>query len=214
MNPVVNLASREFSPLVQRCNELQRQLRSFHTHLARQNIKIKDNDTEANMSLTEFESQFTDLDRQLQQFHDSTREIDRRQAELIEMRNVLETAATCLSDSLEQTFFQSVTDSSPARSILSFVPLETGSPLSANESSPESEVSLSFIAGIVPLATAELFQRMLFFSLRGNLHIKIIPLSDPLNDPSNVCYPLSSSYLTACFSPRTYRTSWNKKLSF
>ncbi|ORY01540.1 V0/A0 complex, 116-kDa subunit of ATPase [Basidiobolus meristosporus CBS 931.73] len=177
LNPDLSFFQRSFSDEIRRLNDIERQLRNFSEQCESSNIKIPHmnaDSTGTNQPITgrdihDLAEQLSEHEDKLSNFNDSYRALQRQHQELIENKYVLEGSAN-IQD------IGSLQCPAPAQDQPDS-DVETG-----KTELNQSVSSVGFVAGTIPRNKINVFERVLWRSLRGNLYMYQSEIPEPLTD--------------------------------
>ncbi|KAK9728053.1 H(+)-transporting V0 sector ATPase subunit a [Basidiobolus ranarum] len=181
LNPNLSSFQRSFSDEIRRLNDIERQLRDFGEQCESSNIKISSVDVdspEAKRVITtrdihDLTEQLNDHETKLANFNDSHRTLLRQRQELIEHKYVLERSANLQdiqsipSATQHDTNAQGQTEDD----------VETGKTELNQQNS-----SVGFVAGTISRLKVNVFERILWRTLRGNLYMYQSEISELMTD--------------------------------
>ncbi|KAH7824921.1 putative V-type proton ATPase 116 kDa subunit a [Monocercomonoides exilis] len=168
LNPNVNQGKREYSGEIRRCNELKRSIRFFHSQLEKMKIVPDDTPLTQELSSTELGPMFEELETDLKHLIQGEDDLNRHRIELIEMRHVLSIG----SKFFEKTMGQASTTIASATSFPSNEIADDKELKGPDIDKPINPGSLMYSAGIISQSKMEMFYRMIFVALRGNVLVE------------------------------------------
>lgn len=182
LNKNVNAFQRNFVNDIRHYDEVSRQIRFLKSQIEKEEIKIK-KASEALTSvsrspkdLEELEQKISENEKIMIELNDSQRTLDKRYLELTEMRHVIKVTDEFFSNSKEQ---EKVQETANKKSESTDGLLKEEADLEAGKS----QSGVSFVAGVIPRAKINVFERILWRVLRGNLYMKTAEIEEPIKDP-------------------------------
>ncbi|KAF9348519.1 H(+)-transporting V0 sector ATPase subunit a [Mortierella sp. AD094] len=185
LNPDVNAFQRAFVNEIRRFDEMERQLRFFTSQIGKTGIHVRASlpssyliHPPSRQELDEIEARLCKHENRLLQLNSSHDTIQRRYWELVELRHVLREAAYFFEEaSSHQDEIRRSLDEPDARLLDD---LETGPSQEANGLG----LALGNVTGVIPRANMQIFERILWRTLRGNLYMNTAEIEEPVVDPS------------------------------
>lgn len=187
LNADVSAFQRNFVNEVKRTDEMERKLRFFDEQVTKERKEIfaegkTDRDALALLTVSnvtppkvgtidELETQFEDLEKELNQMNNNQEVLNRNYNELIEMKHVLTKDSAFFSEAVGDWH---ESDSEVAKSPLLVDP---------NTIEVSKSVKLGFITGVIKRDKFSSFERVLWRSTRGNLFMKHADIEDKIKDP-------------------------------
>ncbi|KAJ9133529.1 V-type proton ATPase subunit a [Pleurostoma richardsiae] len=189
LNSEVSAFQRAFTNEIRRLDNVERQLRYFHTQMEKAAIPLRKLDldvetlaTPTTSEIDELAERSQSLEHRIFQLNDSYETLKKREVELTEWRWVLREAGGFFDrahGNVEEIRASTDDDDAP---LLQDV--------EQNRSAPDVEQSFSgmnigFVAGVISRDRVAAFERILWRTLRGNLYMNQSEIPEPLIDPSN-----------------------------
>ncbi|RDW65027.1 putative vacuolar ATP synthase subunit [Coleophoma cylindrospora] len=190
LNADVTAFQRTFTQEIRRLDNVERQLRYFHSQMDKAGIPLRkldlDVDTLATPSATEIDElsdRSQSLEQRIASLNDSYETLKKREVELTEWRWVLREAGGFFDrahGNVEEINRSSMeADDAP---LLQDVE-QNGQNGDAERSF--SVMNIGFVAGVIPRERVAAFERILWRTLRGNLYMNQSEIPEPLVDPTN-----------------------------
>ncbi|KAI8992299.1 V-type ATPase, V0 complex, 116kDa subunit family [Pilobolus umbonatus] len=184
LNPSVNTFQRKYVSEIRRLDEMERQCRFFQAQLQKSEIPVRPLTAATYRSRARSAQEVDDLEENLKEFearivqmNSSYENLQRRYLQLTEMRHVLR----------ESSEFFKHTDEVRPEERRSLDEQDVSAPLLENDveqANFDSEnLSLGSITGVIARSRIQIFERVLWRSLRGNLYIKSAEIDEPIVDP-------------------------------
>ncbi|KAK2600145.1 H(+)-transporting V0 sector ATPase subunit a [Conoideocrella luteorostrata] len=189
LNEDVSAFQRTFTQEIRRLDNVERQLRYFHTQMEKVGISLRklDLDTErlaspSTSEIDELAERSQKLEQRVFALNDSYETLKKREGDLTEWRWVLREAGSFFDrahGNVEEIRASTDNDDAP---LLSDV--------EQHRDAPEVERSFSgmnigFVAGVIARDRVAAFERILWRTLRGNLYMNQSEIPEPLIDPTN-----------------------------
>ncbi|TPX10552.1 uncharacterized protein E0L32_008438 [Thyridium curvatum] len=189
LNGDVSAFQRAFTQEIRRLDNVERQLRYFHSQMDKAGIQLRklDLDVESlapptTTEIDELAERSQSLEQRVFQLNDSYETLKKREVELTEWRWVLREAGSFFDrahGNVEEIRASTEEDDAP---LLNDV--------EQHYQSPEVERSFSgmnigFVAGVISRDRVGAFERILWRTLRGNLYMNQSEIPEPLIDPTN-----------------------------
>ncbi|CAG8983338.1 hypothetical protein HYALB_00000505 [Hymenoscyphus albidus] len=194
LNSDVTAFQRTFTQEIRRLDNVERQLRYFHSQMEKAGIPLRkidfDVDTLAAPSASEID-ELSDRSQSLEQrvasLNDSYETLKKREVELIEWRCVLREAGQFFDrahGNVEEIRASMDDDDAP---LLQDVEQNTSGQNGQNGDAERSfsVMNIGFVAGVIPRDRVAAFERILWRTLRGNLYMNQSEISEALVDPTN-----------------------------
>ncbi|KAK1222729.1 H(+)-transporting V0 sector ATPase subunit a [Marasmius sp. AFHP31] len=194
LNPNVNPSQRAFVGEIRRFEEIGRQIRFLMDHIRRENDEVTVQVLEdtslpisreplSPQSLDELEETIRGREVRLTQMNDSCQKLAERKKSLLERISVLHETVVFFDQPSMQMEVRNSLDQHSANTPL----LLHGQPRD-QESQPVgmqegSSFTIGFVAGVIERSRASTLERVLWRSLRGNLFMKYLDVSEPFDDP-------------------------------
>ncbi|KAH9898679.1 V0/A0 complex, 116-kDa subunit of ATPase [Xylariomycetidae sp. FL2044] len=189
LNGNVSAFQRTFTQEIRRLDNVERQLRYFHTQMEKSNIPLRkldlDVETLAAPTTTEIDElaeRSQSLEQRIYQLNDSYETLKRREVELTEWRWVLREAGGFFDrahGNVEEIRASTEEDDAP---LLQDVEQHNQA---ADVERSFSGMNIGFVAGVINRDRVAAFERILWRTLRGNLYMNQSEIPEPLVDPSN-----------------------------
>ncbi|KAG5984202.1 H(+)-transporting V0 sector ATPase subunit a [Claviceps digitariae] len=189
LNEDVSAFQRTFTQEIRRLDNVERQLRYFHSQMEKTEIPLRKLDLDAERLATPSTSEIDELAERSQKLeqrvaalNDSYETLKKREGDLTEWRWVLREAGGFFDrahGNVEDMRTSTDNDNAPLLS-----------DLEQHRDAPEVERSFSgmnigFVAGVISRDRVAAFERILWRTLRGNLYMNQSEIPEPLVDPSN-----------------------------
>jgi len=192
LNSETTAFQRTFTQEIRRLDNVERQLRYFHTQMEKAGIPLRkldlDVDKLAAPSATEID-ELSDRSQSLEQrvasLNDSYETLKKREVELTEWRWVLREAGGFFDrahGNVEEIRASSDNDDAP---LLQDVEQHAQGQNGDAGDRSFSVMNIGFVAGVIPRDRVAAFERILWRTLRGNLYMNQSEIPEPLVDPSN-----------------------------
>ncbi|KAJ5183689.1 hypothetical protein N7492_001305 [Penicillium capsulatum] len=194
LNPDTNAFQRTFTKEIRRLDNVERQLRYFHSQMDKASIHMRPSsdfsDTLAAPMASEIDElaeRSESLEQRIVSLNDSYESLKKREVELSEWRWVLREAGGFFDRAHTQTedIRQSLdNDEAPLlRDVEQHAPRGVNGDTQGQQSF--SEMNIGFVAGVIPQDRIGAFERILWRTLRGNLYMNQSEIPDPIIDPTN-----------------------------
>ncbi|CAL5874704.1 uncharacterized protein PFLUO_LOCUS9005 [Penicillium psychrofluorescens] len=191
LNPDTNAFQRTFTKEIRRLDNVERQLRYFHTQMDKAAIPMRSS-TEFSDTLAaplaseidELAERSESLEQRIASLNDSYETLKKREVELTEWRWVLREAggffdrAHTHTEDIRQSFDN---DEAP---LLRDVEGGRGANGDTQGQQSFSEMNIGFVAGVIPRDRIGAFERILWRTLRGNLYMNQSEIPEPIIDPT------------------------------
>ncbi|KAJ5815046.1 hypothetical protein N7474_006823 [Penicillium riverlandense] len=191
LNPDTNAFQRTFTKEIRRLDNVERQLRYFHTQMDKAAIPMRSS-TEFSDTLAaplaseidELAERSESLEQRVASLNDSYETLKKREVELTEWRWVLREAggffdrAHTHTEDIRQSFDN---DEAP---LLRDVEGGRGANGDTQGQQSFSEMNIGFVAGVIPRDRIGAFERILWRTLRGNLYMNQSEIPEPIIDPT------------------------------
>ncbi|KAG6304023.1 H(+)-transporting V0 sector ATPase subunit a [Claviceps aff. purpurea] len=189
LNEDVSAFQRTFTQEIRRLDNVERQLRYFHSQMDKTGITLRkldlDTDRLASPSTSEIDElaeRSQKLEQRVSALNDSYETLKKREGDLTEWRWVLREAGSFFDrahGNVEDIRASTDSDDAPLLS-----------DIEQHREAPEVERSFSgmnigFVAGVIGRERVAAFERILWRTLRGNLYMNQSEIPEPLIDPSN-----------------------------
>ncbi|KAG5998307.1 H(+)-transporting V0 sector ATPase subunit a [Claviceps spartinae] len=189
LNEDVSAFQRTFTQEIRRLDNVERQLRYFHSQMDKTGITLRkldlDTDRLASPSTSEIDElaeRSQKLEQRVSALNDSYETLKKREGDLTEWRWVLREAGSFFDrahGNVEDIRTSTDNDDAPLLS-----------DIEQHREAPEVERSFSgmnigFVAGVISRERVAAFERILWRTLRGNLYMNQSEIPEPLIDPSN-----------------------------
>ncbi|KAF9166898.1 H(+)-transporting V0 sector ATPase subunit a [Mortierella sp. AD010] len=185
LNPDVNAFQRAFVNEIRRFDEMERQLRFFMSQIGKAGIHVRTSlpssyliHPPSRQELDEIEARLCEHENRLLQLNSSHDSIQRQYWELVEQRHVLREAAYFLEEASSRQ--DEVRRSLDEPDVRLLDDLETGPSQEANGLG----LALGNVTGVIPRTKLQIFERILWRTLRGNLYMNTADIDEPVVDPS------------------------------
>ncbi|KAI8984337.1 V-type ATPase, V0 complex, 116kDa subunit family [Mycotypha africana] len=185
LNPEVNAFQRSFVSEIRRLDEMERQCRFFHSQLQKNEIQLRPMTSAAIRSRARSAQEIDDLEENLKEYegritqmNSSYESLQRRYLQLTELRHVLRESGGFFEQAESRhetirTSFDEQDDSAPL--------LENDVEQQAHYESEN--LHLGYVTGVIARSRIQIFERVLWRSLRGNLYMKSAEIDEPIVDP-------------------------------
>ncbi|KAJ2892729.1 putative vacuolar atp synthase 98 kda subunit protein [Zalerion maritima] len=190
LNGNVNSFQRTYTAQLRRLDNLERQLRYFHSHMVKANVPVRkiDLDIERIASPTPLEiddlaERSQALEARITELNESYETLKKREIEYLEWRHVLREAGRFFDrahGNVEEIRQSMDVDDAP---LLEDVEQQ----LQGGEAQDRSftGMNIGFVAGVINREKMESFERILWRSLRGNLYMNQAEILEDLVDPKD-----------------------------
>ncbi|PGH00551.1 hypothetical protein AJ80_09157 [Polytolypa hystricis UAMH7299] len=192
LNPEVSAFQRTFTSEIRRLDNVERQLRYFHSQMEKASIQMRSSteftDALAAPSATEIDElvdRSQSLEQRVASLNESYETLKKREVELIEWRWVLREAggffdrAHGQTEEIRQSFDN---DEAP---LLRDVEQQHPRGPNGDAHQPFSVMNIGFVAGVIPRDRIGAFERILWRTLRGNLYMNQSEIAEPIIEPTN-----------------------------
>ncbi|ORX79440.1 ATPase V0/A0 complex [Anaeromyces robustus] len=182
LNKEVNAFQRTFVSDIRHYDEVARQIRFLKTQIEREDIKIKKSTVEeaavskTPKELEELEQKISETEKVVIELNENQRTLDKRYLELTEMRHVIKVTDEFFESSNVKEIQENNLKSDSTTGLLKEE--NAAADLEAGKKS-----SVTFVAGVIPRAKINGFERLLWRMLRGNLYMKNAEIEEPIKDP-------------------------------
>ncbi|KAI5858300.1 V0/A0 complex, 116-kDa subunit of ATPase, partial [Durotheca rogersii] len=193
LNRDVNAFQRTFTQEIRRLDNVERQLRYFHSQMEKSGISLRkldlDVETLAPPTTTEIDElseRTQSLEQRIFQLNESYETLKKREVELTEWRWVLKKAGGFFDqarDNVDEIRASTDGDTEDDDAPLLRDVEQHNQP--GNVEASFSGMNVGFIAGVIGRDRVAAFERILWRTLRGNLFMNQSEIPDPLVDPSN-----------------------------
>ncbi|KAF2193459.1 vacuolar ATP synthase-like protein 98 kDa subunit [Zopfia rhizophila CBS 207.26] len=190
LNSETTAFQRTFTQEIRRLDNVERQLRYFHSQMDKASIPMRSiydfNNPFTSPSATEIDEladKSQNLENRISSLNESYETLKRREVELTEWRWVLREAGGFFDRARGQTeeIRQSLdNDDAP---LLRDVEQHSQSEAAADRSF--SVMNIGFVAGVIPRERIAAFERILWRTLRGNLYMNQSEIPEPIINPEN-----------------------------
>lgn len=189
LNSDVTAFQRTFTQEIRRLDNVERQLRFFHTQMEKAGIPLRkidlDVDTLAAPSASEIDEladRSQSLEQRVASLNDSYETLKKREVELTEWRWVLREAGGFFDRAHGNTEAIRASNDDDDAPLLQDVeqPAQNG-----DAERSFSVMNIGFVAGVIPRDRVAAFERILWRTLRGNLYMNQSEIPEPLVDPTN-----------------------------
>ncbi|SPO05678.1 probable vacuolar ATP synthase 98 kDa subunit [Cephalotrichum gorgonifer] len=190
LNENLNAFQRTYTNEIRRLDNVERQLRYFHAQMQKVNIPLRkldiDNDNLAiptGADIDEVVERGQVLEQRISQLNESYETLKKREVELTEWRCVLREAGSFFDrahgnvDDIRAST-DGVDDDAPLLQDIE------SHDRAADVERSFSGMNIGFVAGVIPRERVEVFERILWRALRGNLYMNQTEISESLIDPS------------------------------
>ncbi|KAF9433552.1 H(+)-transporting V0 sector ATPase subunit a [Entomortierella beljakovae] len=174
LNPDVNTFQRTYVNEIRRFDEMERQLRFFTSQIEKADIHIRTSfpasflaHAPSRQELFEIEARLREHESRLVQMNSSYETIQRQYLEFVEMKHAA---------SHREEIRRSIDD--PEARLLD--DLEAG----PSQEAQGLGLNLGNVTGVIPRAKTQIFERILWRTLRGNLYMNIVDIEEQVIDPS------------------------------
>ncbi|PWY87604.1 vacuolar ATPase 98 kDa subunit [Aspergillus heteromorphus CBS 117.55] len=194
LNPETNAFQRTFTKEIRRLDNVERQLRYFHSQMDKAGIPMRSSsefsDTLAAplaSEIDELAERSESLEQRIASLNDSYETLKKREVELTEWRWVLREAggffdrAHSHTEEIRQSFDN---DEAP---LLHDVEQQTHRGTNGDAHGQQSflEMNIGFVSGVIPRDRIGAFERILWRTLRGNLYMNQSEIPEAIIDPTN-----------------------------
>ncbi|KAI9858155.1 MAG: H(+)-transporting V0 sector ATPase subunit a [Trichoglossum hirsutum] len=192
LNPETSAFQRTFTKEIRRLDNVERQLRYFHSQMEKASIPLRplssSADTLAAPSASEIDvlaERGQSLEQRVASLNDNYETLKKREVELTEWRWVLREAggffdrAHGRADEIRQS-----TDNDEAP-LLQDVEQHATRQHDQERERSFSIMNIGFVAGVIPRGRIAAFERILWRTLRGNLYMNQSEIPEPIIDPSS-----------------------------
>ncbi|OOF98123.1 hypothetical protein ASPCADRAFT_164394 [Aspergillus carbonarius ITEM 5010] len=192
LNPDTNAFQRTFTKEIRRLDNVERQLRYFHSQMDKASIPMRSSsefsDTLAAplaSEIDELAERSESLEQRIASLNDSYETLKKREVELTEWRWVLREAggffdrAHSHTEEIRQSFDN---DEAP---LLRDVEQQSRTNGDAQGQQSFLEMNIGFVSGVIPRDRIGAFERILWRTLRGNLYMNQSEIPEPIVDPTN-----------------------------
>ncbi|PWY87352.1 vacuolar ATPase 98 kDa subunit [Aspergillus sclerotioniger CBS 115572] len=192
LNPDTNAFQRTFTKEIRRLDNVERQLRYFHSQMDKASIPMRSSsefsDTLAAplaSEIDELAERSESLEQRIASLNDSYETLKKREVELTEWRWVLREAggffdrAHSHTEEIRQSFDN---DEAP---LLRDVEQQSRPNGDAQGQQSFLEMNIGFVSGVIPRDRIGAFERILWRTLRGNLYMNQSEIPEPIIDPTN-----------------------------
>ncbi|GAD94436.1 vacuolar ATPase 98 kDa subunit, putative [Paecilomyces variotii No. 5] len=194
LNPDVNAFQRTFTKEIRRLDNVERQLRYFHTQMEKAGIPMRSSSEFSNAlaattasEIDELSERSGSLEQRIASLNDSYETLKKREVELTEWRWVLREAGGFFdrahghTEEIRQSFDN---DEAPLlRDVEQQAPRGQNGDAQAQQSF--SVMNIGFVAGVITRDRIGAFERILWRTLRGNLYMNQSEIPEPIIDPTN-----------------------------
>ncbi|OTB04848.1 hypothetical protein M426DRAFT_320432 [Hypoxylon sp. CI-4A] len=189
LNSDVNAFQRTFTQEIRRLDNVERQLRYFHSQMEKTNIPLRKLDLEVETlappttsEIDELSERTQSLEQRIFQLNDSYETLKKREVELTEWRWVLREAGGFFDrahGNVDEIRASTEDDDAPL-----LQDVEQHNQAGDVERS-FSGMNIGFVAGVINRDRVAAFERILWRTLRGNLYMNQSEIPEPLVDPAN-----------------------------
>ncbi|KAL2005778.1 hypothetical protein VTN00DRAFT_10271 [Thermoascus crustaceus] len=194
LNPDTSAFQRTFTKEIRRLDNVERQLRYFHSQMEKAGIQMRPSSEFSNVlaaplasEIDELAERSESLEQRIASLNDAYEVLKRREVEFTEWRWVLREAggffdrAHSHTDEIRQSFDN---DEAPLlRDVEQQVPRGQNGEAQGQQSF--SVMNIGFVAGVIPRDRIGAFERILWRTLRGNLYMNQSEIPEPIIDPTN-----------------------------
>ncbi|KAI1471959.1 V0/A0 complex, 116-kDa subunit of ATPase [Daldinia caldariorum] len=188
LNGNINAFQRTFTQEIRRLDNVERQLRYFHTQMEKANIPLQKLDLDVEtlappttIEIDELSERTQSLEQRIFQLNDSYETLKKREVELTEWRWVLREAGGFFDrahGNVDEIRASTEDDDAPL--------LQDVEQHQAGDAERSfSGMNIGFVAGVINRDRVAAFERILWRTLRGNLYMNQSEIPEPLIDPSN-----------------------------
>ena len=189
LNEEVNAFQRTYTSQLRRLDNLERQLRFFHTHMLKANVPVRKIDLDLEritsptlLEIDDLAERSQALEARITELNESYETLKKREIEYLEWRHVLREAGR---------FFDRAHDS--VDEIRASVDVDNAPLLDDVEQNFQGQdversftgLNIGFVAGVINREKMESFERILWRSLRGNLYMNQAEIREDLIDPKD-----------------------------
>ncbi|CEP07000.1 hypothetical protein [Parasitella parasitica] len=188
LNPNVNAFQRTFVSEIRKLDEMERQCRFFQAQIEKSEIpfRVIEPDTHYSSARTaqeidDLEESLKDHEGRISQMNSSYETLLHRNLQLAELRHVLKESSV---------FFEQA----ESRNQLQQTDVTTAPLLSSNDDDEEAANAqeetghidnLGYVTGVIPREKIQIFERVLWRILRGNLYMNFAEIHDDIIDPAD-----------------------------
>ncbi|KAG9296066.1 hypothetical protein G9A89_011918 [Geosiphon pyriformis] len=186
LNSDVNAFQRAFVNDIRRFDEMERHLRFFTVHIEKSDIYIRpivDNTyatrVRSTQEIDELEQKIKEHERRITQMNRAQETLQKRYLELTEARHVLRETAVFLKEAVSRQDNIRHSFDEPTTPLLDPHDLEHGTTTDGEIN----QLNLGFVTGVIPRKKMQIFERILWRALRGNLYLNYAEIDEPITDP-------------------------------
>ncbi|KAI9666846.1 MAG: H(+)-transporting V0 sector ATPase subunit a [Trizodia sp. TS-e1964] len=191
LNSETSAFQRTFTQEIRRLDNVERQLRYFHSQMEKASIPLQPLPSSAETlvapsasEIDELSERSQTLEQRISSLNENFETLKKREMELIEWRWVLREAGGFFDRAHGQADeIRRSTDNDEAP-LLEDVEQNNNHP-AAEAARSFSGMNIGFVAGVIPRDRIAAFERILWRTLRGNLYMNQSEISDPIINPSN-----------------------------
>ncbi|CAG8440655.1 13588_t:CDS:10 [Ambispora gerdemannii] len=182
LNPDVNAFQRAFVKEIRRFDEMERHLRFFTTHIEKSDIPIRplagDGARARNaQEIDELEEKIVGHERRITEMNTAHENLQKKYLEYTEARHVLRETDVFFRQAGARQDTRRYSYDEPTVPLLEQTDLEHGGPPG------DVPLNLGFVTGVIPRSKMQIFERILWRALRGNLYLKYAEIEEPIIDP-------------------------------
>ncbi|PGH34482.1 V-type H+-transporting ATPase subunit I [[Emmonsia] crescens] len=194
LNPDTTAFQRTFTNEIRRLDNVERQLRYFHSQMEKAGIPMRPSSEFSNTlaapmasEIDELAERSESLEQRVASLNESYETLQKREIELIEWRWVLREAGGFFdrahghTEEIRQSFEN---DEAPLLRDVEQQPMG-GQNGDAETQQAFSVMNIGFVAGVIPRDRIAAFERILWRTLRGNLYMNQSEIPEAIIDPSN-----------------------------
>ncbi|KAI7817110.1 V-type ATPase, V0 complex, 116kDa subunit family [Gamsiella multidivaricata] len=185
LNPDANAFQRAFVNEIRRFDEMERKLRFFTSQIEKAKISVHPalsssyiNRAPSRQELDEIEARLAVHENRLLQMNSSYETLQRRHCELVELKHVLKEATAFFEEAASHQEQIRASMDEPNAPLLD--DLETG----PSQEAQSLGLALGNITGVIPRIKLQVFERILWRSLHGNLYMNTAEVEEPIVEPS------------------------------
>ncbi|KAF7732126.1 H(+)-transporting V0 sector ATPase subunit a [Apophysomyces ossiformis] len=186
LKPGVNAFQRSFVTEIRRLDEMERQCRFFHAQVTKAEIPIRPptsgsffSRARSTQEIDELEETLKEHEKRILEMNASYENLQRNYLQLTELRHVLRET---------NTFFEQAGARQDA-SRTSLDEADASTPLLTNDVEQANyemnSLSLGYVTGVIARSRMQIFERVLWRSLRGNLYMNWAEIDEQIVDPDS-----------------------------
>ncbi|KAI9726473.1 MAG: H(+)-transporting V0 sector ATPase subunit a [Chrysothrix sp. TS-e1954] len=193
LNEETSAFQRTFTQEIRRLDNVERQLRYFHSQMDKASIPMRSMYEFSNLmgatsapEIDELADRCQNLEQRIASLNDSYETLKKRESELVEWRWVLREAGGFFDRARGQTdeIRQSMENEDDDAPLLQDVE-QHGPNGDATGGRSFSVMNIGFVSGVIPRERIAAFERILWRTLRGNLYMNQSEIPEPIVNPEN-----------------------------